>query len=538
METPEKDEFVKSSYILMTGYIISSLLSAVGTIVMIRLITVYENSLLNIAYVIPAIIITAAELGLNYASTHFIAENIKKNNFQEISSIIKTNLIIKLFIGLIAILFLNLYASFITYNIYRVNDEQLVMLVQISSFGICANILYEALNSIFLGKLNFKMVQIGTIIHTLLRSTISIFLILLGFHLLGPIIGLVFSLLFVDLIYIIFLLKDKKKSKIEKTPLNLKTFSRMMKYGYPLLIFSIFLSFKVQIFFFILIFYGFINEVSYFDVAIVSASLLGIFTKSISFTLFPIFSKKSWDNQDERMKLIKTFQFSIKFGSLIILPTTILLMVFSRDIFPLIYGEQYLDASIYISVYLISYLFVFLGSLSIPAFFNGQKKTINVLYIELVYLIGSLFFVLILINIYGGIGLVVGIVLGSFISVLYANLSLRKKYGKILFNEFKQNFCFLILAIFCGITTFCANIFLKNLIPIDNLFVRLLILLICFLIYCIQYLIFVGLFSLITIEEVDFMVNSLEKFPIINKIIKILAGFEKKLILINILRRK
>ena len=538
METHEKDNFVRSSYILMTGYIISSLISAIGTVITIRLISVYENSLINIAYVIPAIIITAAELGLNFASTHFIAENIKKQNYQEIREIIRINLIIKIFIGIIAILFLNIFASFVAYSLYRINDKQLIILIQISSIGVFSHILYEALNSIFLGKFNFKMVQIGAIIHTSLRSIITILLVLLGFHLLGPMLGLVLSLLFVVIIYMILLLRDSRINKIDIAPFNLKIFSKMMKYGYPLLIYSIVLSIQAEIFLYILAFYGFIKEVSFLNVAIVSASLLGILVKSISYTLFPIFSKKLWNIQEDREKLIKTFRFSIKFGSFIILPSTIFLILFSRDIFPLIFGENYLDASLYISIYLITYLFVFLGSLSISSFFNGQKKTINVLYIELINLMGSLFFGLILINLYGGIGLIIGLVIGSFLSVLYSNILIRKKFSKLLTIDFKHNFFFFVLAIICGITTFFASVFLNCIIPNDNLLVKILILFICFIIFFCQYFIFVGLFSLITIEEVDFMANSFEKFPVINKFINFLAEIEKKIISISVFRRK
>ena len=82
MKQQESKDFVQSSYILMTGFLISSIISSIGTVIIIRLITIEEYSLLNISYGIPAILIVLGELGLNYASTHFIAKSIKENNYK------------------------------------------------------------------------------------------------------------------------------------------------------------------------------------------------------------------------------------------------------------------------------------------------------------------------------------------------------------------------------------------------------------------------------------------------------------------------
>lgn len=80
-ENLEKDNFVQNSYILMMGYFLSSLISPIGTILVIRLISVEETSYINIAYIIPAILGDFGELGLNYTSIYFIAKNMKENNF-------------------------------------------------------------------------------------------------------------------------------------------------------------------------------------------------------------------------------------------------------------------------------------------------------------------------------------------------------------------------------------------------------------------------------------------------------------------------
>ena len=210
------EDFVKSSYILMMGYFIASLISTIGTIVVIRLISVEEFSLINISYIIPTILITSGELGLNYASIHFIAKKIKENNFKEIRNVIRSVLVIKVFVGLVFSILIFLYSTYIAVEIYKISDEKLIILIQIGALGIFSRILYETLNSFYLGAFKAKMVQMGSIVQTSLRAVLSIVFILMGFTYLGPMIGFVLSPLIVVIIASILMVKVFKTPQQEK----------------------------------------------------------------------------------------------------------------------------------------------------------------------------------------------------------------------------------------------------------------------------------------------------------------------------------
>ncbi len=533
MEQQERDRFVQNSYILMMGYLMSSAISSIGTILMIRLISVEEYSYITIAFIIPAILIVISELGLNYASTHFIARKIKEEKYEDVRNIIKINLIIKITISIIFTLLIIIFSNYIAKNIYNINDARMVLLIQLSSIGIIANILYDTINSFFLGALNTKMVQIGTILQTSLRTVLTLTLILIGFTLVGPMIGFVLAPLIVVIIYLFLLKKLFFKGNIENESIDWKKLSEMVRYGYPLFLYSIIISIHVQCFILILTIYGFLTEVSYFNVAIVSASVMGILTKSIKYTLFPIFSKKDWDNIDEREKLIKTFQFSLKFCSLLILPVTILLVLFSGNTFPLIFGEKYREASPFISTYLIIFLLCSFGYLSIPAFLNGQKKTNYVFLLELLNFLASLVLALILINFYGGIGVIFGIVIGTVISVFFGNLLMLKKYGKKLYSNLYNIIIIFLISIVCGFLTYLIFNILGIYIYEDIILFTLLKLTIAFSFYIIVFLFLIGFFSQITVDELNFFENTFEKFPLINKIVLMISITEKKIIRIR-----
>ena len=205
MEIRKSKKFIQHSYILMIGYFLSTAISTIGTILIVRLISVEEYSLINIAYILPNILISFSELGLNFSSTHFIARKISEDDEKGVRDIIKINLFVKTSIGSVFMVYVAFFPVFIAKSIYNINDDRIIMLIQISSIGIISTILFEALNSFFLGAQSMKVVQFGSILRSVLRTGISVFLIILGFTLIGPLIGFVFSTLIVVIYFFIFL---------------------------------------------------------------------------------------------------------------------------------------------------------------------------------------------------------------------------------------------------------------------------------------------------------------------------------------------
>ena len=143
------------------------------------------------------------------------------------------------------------------------------------------------------------------------------------------------------------------------------------------MIFSIIAGIQSQIFIYILTIYGYIPEVSYLNVAIITSSAIGILTRSISLTLFPIFSKMDWEKEKERKLLIDYFKFSNKFATLLIIPFCFILILFSEEILTLIFGEAYRPAAPFVSIYFFIFFLIPLGSLSIPAFFANSAVSLK-----------------------------------------------------------------------------------------------------------------------------------------------------------------
>ncbi|MFX0142057.1 MAG: oligosaccharide flippase family protein [Candidatus Hodarchaeota archaeon] len=530
MEQQKSEDFVQNSYILIVGYLISSIISTLGTIVMIRLISVEEYSLVTIAYIFPAILIPFGELGLNYASTNFIAKKLKENDHSGIRNIIKLNLIIKAIIGLIFTLSIAFFSVYIAKYIYNVNDERIYILIQISSIAIFSSLLYEALTACFLGAQKVRYVQIGTILYVTLRASISILLILLGFSLLGPILGIVLSASILMIIYLILYKISFKKEMGETNQIEWKELKEMIKYGHPLILFSIIAGIQCQIFLLILSLNGYSIQVSFYNIAVISAAIISIITKSLSYTLFPIFSKFSWDKEKERQILINYYQFSIKYGTFLVIPVTIFVILFSNIIVPILFGAVYKDASIFVSIYFFIFLTTSFGLLSIPAFFNGQNQTQIALYFEIIFFSTGVISALVLVMYIGSIGVVVGFVIGHIFAVLYGNIMIWKKFGTKFFGNLKNVIAIFIIAVLTGILVYLAYTVFLMYFPIRGYVFHISLLVISFTIYFVLFLILTAFFSLVSESEINLLISSFEKFPILNKVFKILARIEKKII--------
>ncbi|TFG24460.1 MAG: hypothetical protein EU529_04165 [Promethearchaeota archaeon] len=97
MGSKENQNLIQNSYVFISGKIISGLLNIINTFIIIRLLSVEEFVLLTISYIIPDIIVSLRELGLDFASIHFISRMKNKNNLS-VRKVVRINLFVKLLI--------------------------------------------------------------------------------------------------------------------------------------------------------------------------------------------------------------------------------------------------------------------------------------------------------------------------------------------------------------------------------------------------------------------------------------------------------
>ncbi|MEJ2252460.1 MAG: oligosaccharide flippase family protein [Candidatus Lokiarchaeota archaeon] len=332
--------------ILISGYFISTILSAISTIFIINFLSVDSYALMNIALILPTIFILIGDFGLNSATTHFIASK-KITNPKEVRNIAKINIYIKIFIGFLYSLVLIINAGGIAKYIYNINNSNMILLIWFGSIGVFSTLLFDSVNYAFIGLENMSAMRYSTISRKIIEAAVSIGLLLIGFGAIGPLIGLFLGPLIASLFGLIYLKRKLNTFYSSGMGLDWSFLLKMIKYGYPLSFVTLIVGIQPQIFTFLLIQLGNIKFVSFFNVAYASKKIIFILTQSISFTFFPAFSRFNWEKIDDRNKLKSKYQFSIKIGSFLILPITLLLIIFSREIFPIIFGSKYIEKKIW-----------------------------------------------------------------------------------------------------------------------------------------------------------------------------------------------
>ena len=142
--------------------------------------------------------------------------------------------------------------------------------------------------------------------------------------------------------------------------------------------------------------------------------------------LFPAFSKL--DAKKDRETLKNVFQFSIKYASLLVVPTATVVMVLAKPGIGVLF-PGYPDAPLFLSLLAIPYLFTAAGNLCTGSVINGQGQTrFN---LKLALLTSAIGFPLsvILISRFGIIGLIITSLTAGIPSLIIALFWLKKHYG-------------------------------------------------------------------------------------------------------------
>jgi O-antigen/teichoic acid export membrane protein len=123
------------------------------------------------------------------------------------------------------------------------------------------------------------------------------------------------------------------------------------------------------------------------------------------------------------------FQSSVKYGALLTLPVTLLIMVLSEPIVFAVVGVEYAEAPFFLTLYSIIYLYAGLGNLSLTSFLNGQNKTQITMKLAILHLLLGSFLGWALIPRFGVVGLIFTTLIAGLPSIIPGLWWIRKHFG-------------------------------------------------------------------------------------------------------------
>jgi O-antigen/teichoic acid export membrane protein len=412
---------------LFIGVAVSTIIMAAGSIILARILLQEEYGLYSVA-LIPSYMITLfRDWGVNSAITRYTANLRAANKNEDIRGIIIGGLVFETATGLgLSLLSILLAGSIASVLFHRPESAYLISIVSIAIFS---GSLLAASQSSFVGFENMKLNSLTLICQAIVKTVVGPLLILLGFGVLGAILGYVLGFLAAGVIGVIALyavfLRNLAKSKRNNTPIS-RTIKTMLKYGVPLSVSSILTGFLTQFYSFMMVFFTNDAMIGNYQVATNFAVLLTFFSIPIATVLFPAFAKL--DPQSEKQLLKSVFASSVKYTALFIVPATMAVMVLSKPMISTLFGEKWVYSPLFLTVYVAGNLIVLIGSLSLGGFLAGVGETKVQMKLSIVTLLVGVPLAFLLIPTYGILGVIVGSTIAGLPSLLWGLRWISRRY--------------------------------------------------------------------------------------------------------------
>jgi O-antigen/teichoic acid export membrane protein len=407
------------SFHLFVGKTLSTVIMAVGTIILGNLMLEGEYGLYAVALIPPLTINLFQDWGVSTAMTKYIAQHRATLQEENIRPIITAGLIFKITTGLILSLTSLLLANYIATTIF--NRPETTRLIAIASLAILADSLLTASQANFNGFERMELNSLTLITHSITKTTAAPLLVLVGYGALGAVLGYTFSLLtagIIGLVVLYFLLFKKLPRKdTHYEPNTLDALKTMLRFGVPLSIATILSGFLTQFYAFMMAFYCSDIMIGNYQIAANFSVLLTFFTFPIAAVLLPTFSKLDPRNDPQLVRTV--FVSSVKYTAMLLVPATIAVMVLSKPLISTLFGHKWTHAPGFLTLCVIGNLLILFGSLIVGILLTGTGKTKTLLKLTLLTLSLGIPLAFILIPALGIAGVILGPLIAQIPSLVW-----------------------------------------------------------------------------------------------------------------------
>jgi len=509
------EDSARSGFFLISGTALSTVILAIGSILTGRFLGPELYGQYTLALVIPSLLLTFTDLGINQGITKFTASLKAKGETNRLARIIEYGLLLRASTG-IAIFIIN-YVFADIFSSFFLQRPDLAFYIRIASTSILFQVIFSTATSAFVGLDKTEYNALSANVHALAKAIISVSLVLLGFSVAGAIIGYVTSYIVAAIagIALLFLIIREKQDVKDSYNISddLKT---LMRYGAPLYISVLLTSFVPLYQNFILAIFTTDTDIGNYKAAANFTALVAVLSVPITTALLPAFSKLDSETNN---KIEGFFKLANKYTAMIILPIAFLLILLSNEIVEIVYGSTYQPASLFLAIFCLTYFLVGLGYLTLSSFFNGLGETKTTLKASIIALIALIVLSPALTKTYSVPGLIIASLIASTASTVYGSYIARKNF-QIKFDIRSIVRIYLISAV-CSIPLLVFHFThlpaLFN-VPIGGL------------LYLITYATLTPLAGIMTIPEIQMAKRITQKIPLLKIFAKPLLKYEENIL--------
>ncbi len=389
------EEMAKTSAVgsiqLFFGTSISTIITAVATIILGWFISPADYGLYTIALVPAATLSLFQDMGVGSALTRYCAKYRGTNEQAEQRKVIIAGLIFELSNGILLMTISLLLSSFIAITVWGKPDAE--FLITIASFSILFGAMGSAVGYVFTGFEKMKLNSYSVVIRALFYTLSVPLLVYFGYGALGAVIGYtlaaaaqgVISLLFLYF----FIIKKLPQSKIYMSEIA-KILKQLLRYGLPLSVGNILGGLSTSFYSFIMGSYVTTAMIGNYKIASNFAILLTFLTTPIATVLFPAFSKVDAEKEKDLLKTV--YASSVKYTVLLVAPATMALMVLANPLIGTLYGNKWSNAPPLLALSVVFNLTSLIGWRSIGQFLPAVGETRLVMKLNLLALVISIRF--------------------------------------------------------------------------------------------------------------------------------------------------
>jgi O-antigen/teichoic acid export membrane protein len=413
--------YAQGTLVLVLGQMASTLISAIGTIVIARILGPSSFGILSIAQIPVSIALMFIANGVTRAIITFTAEQRHLGENQDTRNIILAGLRINLTIATIVTIVIYLASGIIANNVFH--RPELEQLIKILSISILAQAAMSLSAAVFIGFEKMGVRALINISRSILNTIIGPTLVFLGFGVIGAAYGNSLPFIISGIIGTLAVFLHLRTLPASSISLS-ECMKKIIRYSYPLF-FSNFLAGSLRQFFkFILPFYVTASIIGNYTAAIGFNVLVNFFLTPLNTTDLPLLSKLK--PKDPMLEFV--FQNLIKYKALIAFPISAAIIALSDHLTLIFYGETYNAAPLFLRLYMINYFLIGLGSQTTNRLLNSQKETKITFRRTIINLTLGLPLGILLIPRYGVVGLILTQMIAPMIGLIYSLWWVRNNY--------------------------------------------------------------------------------------------------------------
>jgi len=417
----------KGVFNIFWGLAASSIISAVGVMLVAGILSEGDYGLVAIALMGPNLIAIFRDWGVDWATIKYTAQYRSENKEANVKNVLASIVLFELILGFLLSIISFFLSGFMANMLER---PDIVPLIQIASFTIFADALLKAAQAAFTGYEKMEYHSITSIVYSTLKTGFMILLVIFGLGAFGATIGATIAYLISGVISILLLyvaiyrnLQRQNDSKLE----IFATIKTLFRYGLPLSISAIVSGFLAQFYNVLIAIYCTDLIIGNYQVALNFAFIVTFFVMPVITVLLPAFSKL--DSQKDRETLGNVFQFSVKYASLLIVPVAFAVIALSQPGVSTLFGGKYSYTPLYLALYVVTFIYTAFGYLSVDNIIKSQGKTDVNMKLTLITSAMGLALNIVLIPEFGILGLLATNIISGIPSLIIALWWIKKNYN-------------------------------------------------------------------------------------------------------------